>query len=730
MKIENVKSVFVRLPEGREVPSKADILKNLASKDLKEKERALNFLIVNIINDVYYEQNIMAIINHVLPFQSKSVALKKLVLVYWEVIQKRRHNGVVLDEFLLVCNNLRNDLNHANEFVVGATLKLIGRIAIPEIIDSLLVPIYENGLRHIEPFVRRNAVECLFDLYLKFGEEVVHDLDEKMLEILAKESDTNTKRNALMLLFRVNPSAAVDYVSRALAAEGLESFSDIIQLVVVKNLFELCKKDPASKSKYLRLVLEFLASPFNSVQFEIANSVADFSASPNVIAACVHQLIRILQEIPDVSIKLIILQKLFFFKSLSAKYLDAAVPELLKLLETENTEVRIKTLKLVQNYITQGNIDDFLRRLKLLLQAAGDPSVNEKLNERLKKNLLKALIGLVRHRMNGKFEFKEDTFRDLFLFLIESDPKQPANVALLKTFLEMAFAARATFKTDLIRLSIQNFLGVQNPEVFSTLFTLVAQEVEGERQSEELLAVFGELGAALAEVARKTAGGPKEATEVKKVQTVKTVIREDGSYGTEIVEEVSGPAHSGLEYSRYKFLVAMLTTNSVFLINFLRNVTQLVRHLPPHSPDAKKTVAKFCQVVFTLYKMKQKETNKEDFVFIELNQLVRDMLSEAPAAPRLTRPKMSVTSVHTADLRPPTDKAASQFDQLLNFRVLRSPHQHPNARRLRVRGAGGHRQKGRDYRRQRLLLLPHQEPGAVDRLLRVLTRTRSTPRPS
>ena len=173
MKTENVKSLYVRPIEGREFPSKADIIKGISSKDIREKEKSFNHLIINIINDCYYEQSIMLIINHILPFQSKSVMLKKLALIYWEIIQKRKHNGVVLDEFLLVCNNLRNDLNHANEFIVGATLKLIGRIAIREIIDSLLIPIYDNCLKHVEAFVRRNAVECLFELYLKFGEEII-----------------------------------------------------------------------------------------------------------------------------------------------------------------------------------------------------------------------------------------------------------------------------------------------------------------------------------------------------------------------------------------------------------------------------------------------------------------------------------------------------------------------------------------------------------------------------
>ena len=74
-----------------------------------------------------------------------------------------------------------------------------------DILDSLLPPIYDKCLTHIEAFVRRNAVACLFSLYAKFGKNLLHDLDEKMVEILKTETDVNVKRNAIVLLFKVNP---------------------------------------------------------------------------------------------------------------------------------------------------------------------------------------------------------------------------------------------------------------------------------------------------------------------------------------------------------------------------------------------------------------------------------------------------------------------------------------------------------------------------------------------
>jgi coatomer subunit beta len=54
--------------------------------------------------------------------------LKKILLFYWEAIEKVNPNGNLKDEMILVCNSLRNDLLHPNEYIRGRTLKLVSRI--------------------------------------------------------------------------------------------------------------------------------------------------------------------------------------------------------------------------------------------------------------------------------------------------------------------------------------------------------------------------------------------------------------------------------------------------------------------------------------------------------------------------------------------------------------------------------------------------------------------------
>ena len=51
--------------------------------------------------------------------------LKKLLMIYWEVVPKYDGEGKLLPEMILVCNALRNDLNHPNEYIRGCMLRFL-----------------------------------------------------------------------------------------------------------------------------------------------------------------------------------------------------------------------------------------------------------------------------------------------------------------------------------------------------------------------------------------------------------------------------------------------------------------------------------------------------------------------------------------------------------------------------------------------------------------------------
>lgn len=53
-------------------------------------------------------------------------------------------------------------------------------------------------------YVRRNAVVCLYEIFLNFGDDLISDMDEMMEKLLLNETDLSTKRNAFLLLFHAN----------------------------------------------------------------------------------------------------------------------------------------------------------------------------------------------------------------------------------------------------------------------------------------------------------------------------------------------------------------------------------------------------------------------------------------------------------------------------------------------------------------------------------------------
>jgi hypothetical protein len=65
---------------------------------------------------------------------------------------------------ILICQNLRNNLQHPNEYIRGVTLRFLCRIKEEEILEPLVPSILAN-LEHRHSYVRRNAVLAINSLY-------------------------------------------------------------------------------------------------------------------------------------------------------------------------------------------------------------------------------------------------------------------------------------------------------------------------------------------------------------------------------------------------------------------------------------------------------------------------------------------------------------------------------------------------------------------------------------
>lgn len=250
------------------------------------------------------------------------------------------------EEVFLACNSLRNDLIGHNEYLRGRTLRLVSRIMHMGVIEPLANAITSN-LSHKSAYVRRNAVICLYNIYMHFGSDIIGEIDDEIEELLRKETDLSTKRNAFILLNKSNPAKAMQYLDSQIKGQTVEEIGDILQLAILKILKTKCKEDPSQKAKLLRIVSDFQEKATESVLLECALTGTAISNSASTIKASLGAYVNILSKTSEINIKKIILDKLEIVCRNSNYLDDDMVEDLLKGLSTPGVEVKAKIIDIV-----------------------------------------------------------------------------------------------------------------------------------------------------------------------------------------------------------------------------------------------------------------------------------------------------------------------------------------------------------------------------------------------
>ena len=84
---------------------------------------------------------------------------------------------------ILICQNLRNNLQHPNEYLRGATLRFLCRIKEEEILEPL-IPSILACLEHRNATVRKNAVLAIDSMMkLSRGEELLQDATDMIEKV-------------------------------------------------------------------------------------------------------------------------------------------------------------------------------------------------------------------------------------------------------------------------------------------------------------------------------------------------------------------------------------------------------------------------------------------------------------------------------------------------------------------------------------------------------------------
>eukprot|EP01137_Pigoraptor_chileana_P025982 Opistho-2@96304 len=183
--------------------------KELEAGTPEVKTAALKRLIVQMINGDRFPSLLMIIVKFVMPLRDHIV--KKLLLLYWEILPKTGTDGKLLREMILVCDAYRKDLQHPNEFIRGSTLRFLCKLKAPELLEPVM-PAIRACLEHRHAYVRRNAVLAIFTIHKNF-ENLIPDAPELIQNFLIAEQDMSCKRNAFMMLVHVDQPRALDYLA-------------------------------------------------------------------------------------------------------------------------------------------------------------------------------------------------------------------------------------------------------------------------------------------------------------------------------------------------------------------------------------------------------------------------------------------------------------------------------------------------------------------------------------
>eukprot|EP00033_Pygsuia_biforma_P002544 GCRY01002815.1.p1 GENE.GCRY01002815.1~~GCRY01002815.1.p1 ORF type:complete len:953 (+),score=322.44 GCRY01002815.1:219-3077(+) len=345
--------------DSSDLVSSHHLMQLLEKGNIEEQIFAMKKLISSLINGGVenLDKLTMNVIRFVLPKSNHT--LKKLLLVFWEVIEKHGPDGKLKPEFILVCNALLEDLKHPNEYIRGATLRFLAKLKEPEILESLVQAVRLN-LEHRHSFVRRNAVLALFALHKNAG--LCPDAPELVHHLLQTESDVSCRRNAFLMLFHCAQEMAIEFLNTS--AGEVSAFPEEMQLVVLECVRKLCLINPTQISKYMKIIIPLLSSSSSAVKFEAASSALTLSNTPLVVREATLAYVDILCAAADANAKMIVLDRLLAIKKKHKPVLQQMVLDVLRGLSSPLMEVRKKTLEIAFDLISPQNIDDVISVLK------------------------------------------------------------------------------------------------------------------------------------------------------------------------------------------------------------------------------------------------------------------------------------------------------------------------------------------------------------------------------
>ncbi|KAG6447828.1 coatomer subunit beta [Manduca sexta] len=353
---------LINFPTDSEPHNEMQLKIDLEKGDIKKKIEALKKTISIILSGEKIPGLLMIIIRFVLPLQDHTI--KKLLLIFWEIVPKTTPDGKLMQEMILVCDAYRKDLQHPNEYIRGSTLRFLCKLKEPELLEPLM-PAIRACLDHRHSYVRRNAVLAIFTIYRNF-EFLIPDAPELVANFLEGEQDMSCKRNAFLMLLHVDQERALSYLSSRL--DNVHTFGDILQLVIVELIYKVCHANPSSRSQFIRTVYGLLNAGSAAVRYEAAGTLVTLSSAPAAVKAAAACYIDLIVKESDNNVKLIVVGRLAALREEAREAAARALPDLamdvLRVLASSDLDVRKHTLQLALELVSSRHAEELVSVLR------------------------------------------------------------------------------------------------------------------------------------------------------------------------------------------------------------------------------------------------------------------------------------------------------------------------------------------------------------------------------
>ncbi|KKY27117.1 putative coatomer beta subunit [Phaeomoniella chlamydospora] len=339
-------------------PSQQDLKTQLERGTDESKEETMKRILTIMLNGDPMPNLLMHIIRFVMP--SKSKPLKKLLYFYYEICPKLDANGKLKQEMILVCNGIRNDLQHPNEYIRGNTLRFLCKLQEPELLEPLISSA-RSCLDHRHAYVRKNAVWAVASIF-QHSESLVPDAPDLIQTFLASENDSTCKRNAFAALLQINHQKALEYLSSVF--DGIPNADELLQLVELEFIRKDAVQNSANKARYLRLIFDLLEAGASTVVYEAATSLTALTSNPVAVKAAASKLIELSVKEADNNVKLIVLDRVDQLRMRNEGVLDDLTLEILRVLSSPDLDVRRKALGIALEMVSSKNVQEVIMLLK------------------------------------------------------------------------------------------------------------------------------------------------------------------------------------------------------------------------------------------------------------------------------------------------------------------------------------------------------------------------------